>query len=86
MAIAEFINDVNNSWKTIKYGIGQSANASGDNAREFEIKKLLLTTADGKQTFNIEDMILDFQYHESIESSFLRCDISILDAIDFNLK
>mgnify|MGYP001186646907 FL=1 len=86
MAIAKFIDDITESWKTIKYGISQDMNQSGDNAREFHIKKLLLKTADGKKTYNIEDMILDFQYHESIESSFIRCDISILDAIDFNLQ
>ena len=86
MAIAQFINDVEGAWKTIKYGIGQDMNQSGDNAREFTIKKLLLTTANGKKKFNIEEMILDFQYHESIQSSFLRCDISILDAVNFNLN
>ena len=47
MAIAQFINDVEGAWKTIKYGIGQDMNQSGDNAREFTIKKLLLTTANG---------------------------------------
>ena len=86
MAIAKFIDDLTESWKTIQYGISQDMNQSGDNAREFHIKKLLLKTADGKKTYNIEDMILDFQYHESIESSFIRCDISILDAVDFNLQ
>ena len=56
MAIAQFINDVEGAWKTIKYGIGQDMNQSGDNAREFTIKKLLLTTATDMGEAGVDDV------------------------------
>ena len=83
--VIEYINDVKTAWQRISYGaspFGGSFNA--DNARDFEIQKLQLETANGKKLYDITEMVLEFQYHESIESSFLRCDISILDAIDWN--
>ena len=87
MPVVEFINQVAQTWESITYGItgGEgSGTFDKDNARDFEIQKLLLETADGKTVYDMTEMVLEFQYHESIESSFLRCDISILDAIDWN--
>jgi hypothetical protein len=87
MPVIEFINNVANAWETISYGI-TGGTGSGtfdkDNARDFAIHKLQLETADGKTVYDMTEMVLEFQYHESVESSFLRCDISILDAIDWN--
>lgn len=85
--VVEYVNDLKTAWATIKYGIagdqgGGTYNA--DNARDFDIQKLQLETSDGKKLYDMTEMVLEFQYHESLESSFLRCDISILDAIDWN--
>ena len=85
--VVEYINDLKTAWATIKYGInapGGGGTYNADNARDFEIQKLQLETADGKKLYDMTEMVLEFQYHESLESSFLRCDISILDAIDWN--
>ena len=87
MPVIEFINNVANAWEKITYGISEgegSGTFDKDNARDFHIQKLQLETADGKTLYDMTEMVLEFQYHESIESSFLRCDISILDAIDWN--
>ena len=48
------------------------------------VNKIELVTMDDKK-WNIEEMVMDFEYLESIESPFLRCDFTILDAVDFNL-
>ena len=87
MPVVEFINQVAQTWESITYGITNgegSGTFDKDNARDFEIQKLQLETADGSIVYDMTEMVLEFQYHESIESSFLRCDISILDAIDWN--
>lgn len=52
-------------------------------SRQYELKKFDLTLRGGK-TYDIRDLVVDFEYHESIESAFLRCDITIIDAVDFN--
>ena len=53
------------------------------NNRAFELKKMEIELVN-EEVFDIQDLVVDFEYHESIESSFLRCDFSILDSIDFN--
>ncbi len=89
MAYLELANDISGAWKKISYGVtpGSALNAT-DSPREFKIDKLQLTllTPEGNDgdTFDITELVLSFNYHESIESSFLRCDISILDSVDFN--
>lgn len=52
-------------------------------SRVFRIKKIELTTL-FDQKFDIRDLVADFEYHESIEAAFIRCDINIVDARDFN--
>lgn len=54
------------------------------NSRGMTVNKIELITMDDKK-WNIEEMVMDFEYLESIESPFLRCDFTILDAVDFNL-
>ena len=89
MAYLELANDISGAWKKISYGVtpGSALNAT-DSPREFKIDKLQLTLLTGEgndgETFDITELILSFNYHESIESAFLRCDISILDSVDFN--
>ena len=86
----ELINDITGAWKKISYGVTPSSSLqAGDSPREFKIDKLQLTfLKDGKDgdTYDITELVLEFSYHESLESPFLRCDISILDAVDFNSK
>tara|TARA_B100000427_G_scaffold98542_1_gene81055 strand:+ start:15197 stop:16768 length:1572 start_codon:yes stop_codon:yes gene_type:complete len=53
-------------------------------SRKYELKKLDITMSNDK-TYNIKNIVMDFTYHEAIDASFLRCDFSILDAVDFNL-
>ena len=89
MPFLELINDINDAWSKISYGVTPEGSLqAGDSPREFKIDKLQLTIVDEKggddETFDITDLVLQFSYHESIESSFLRCDISILDSVDFN--
>lgn len=52
-------------------------------SRQYKIKKLDIELANGK-SYDIRDIVADFQYHEAIESPFIRCDFTILDAVDFN--
>lgn len=52
-------------------------------SREYELKKLTITTDDG-DVIDIKSLVVDFSYHESIESAFVKCDFTILDSIDFN--
>ena len=54
-------------------------------SREMTVNKIEIITKDDKK-WNIEEMVMDFEYFESIEAPFLRCDFTILDAVDFNLK
>tara|TARA_B100000902_G_scaffold77010_1_gene81771 strand:- start:270 stop:1781 length:1512 start_codon:yes stop_codon:yes gene_type:complete len=89
MPFLELINDINDAWSKISYGVTPEGSLqAGDSPREFKIDKLQLTIVDEKggddETFDITDLVLQFSYHESIESAFLRCDISILDSVDFN--
>jgi hypothetical protein len=51
-------------------------------SRQYKIKKLDIEVS-GK-SYDIRDIVADFQYHEAIESPFIRCDFTILDAVDFN--
>ena len=88
MATLELINGITDAWKKISYGVTPSSSLqAGQSPREFKIDKLQLTFLDnGKDgdTFDITDLVLEFSYHESLESPFIRCDLSILDAVDFN--
>lgn len=52
-------------------------------SRLFKIKKFELTTITD-ETFDIRDIVADFEYHESIDAAFIRCDFNIVDAVDFN--
>ena len=54
-------------------------------SRDMTVSKIEIVTKDDKK-WNIEEMVMDFEYFESIEAPFLRCDFTILDAVDFNLK
>ena len=89
MPFLELINDINDAWSKISYGVTPEGSLqAGDSPREFKIDKLQLTIVDEKggddETFDITDLVLQFSYHESIESSFLRCDICILGRFEFN--
>tara|TARA_B100001250_G_scaffold374473_1_gene361331 strand:- start:54 stop:1562 length:1509 start_codon:yes stop_codon:yes gene_type:complete len=93
MAFLELVNDLTGAWSKISYGVTpEGAIQAGDSPREFKIDKLTLTEVKGDKegsdgdTYDITDLVLSFSYHESIESSFLRCDISILDSVDFNSR
>tara|TARA_B100000427_G_scaffold289580_1_gene265367 strand:+ start:10166 stop:11575 length:1410 start_codon:yes stop_codon:yes gene_type:complete len=57
---------------------------ASQNSRGMTVNKIELVTMNDKK-WNIEEMVMDFEYMESIESPFLRCDFTILDAVDFNL-
>ena len=57
---------------------------ASQNSRGMKVSKMELELMNGKK-WNIEEMVMDFEYFESIESPFLRCDFTILDAVDFNL-
>lgn len=59
--------------------------APAQNSRAMKVQKIELETITPKKKWNIEEMILEFVYYESIESPFLRMDMTLLDAIDFNL-
>ena len=52
-------------------------------SRQYKLKKLEIKLAGGDSK-DIRDLVADFQYHEAIESPFIRCDYTILDAVDFN--
>ena len=53
-------------------------------SRDYTLNKLSIMLRNEKK-YDITDMVIDFEYHESIESPFLRCDFTIIDAVDFNL-
>ena len=38
----------------------------------------------GERVFDMAAIVASFKYVESIESPFLRCDITVVDATDFN--
>ena len=59
--------------------------AQNKQSRDYDLKKLSIALRNGK-SYDITDLVLDFEYHESIESPFLRCDFTIIDAVDFNLN
>ena len=52
-------------------------------SRQYKIKKLEIELIGGDKK-DIRDLVADFEYHEAIESPFIRCDFTILDAVDFN--
>ena len=52
-------------------------------SRQHELKKIELELVGG-EAYDIRDIVADFTYYESIESPFVRCDFTIVDAIDFN--
>ena len=54
-------------------------------SRDYTLDKLSIMLNNDKK-YDITDMTIDFEYHESIESPFLRCDFTIIDAVDFNLN
>lgn len=53
-------------------------------SRQYKIKKLEIELIGGGGTKDIRDLVADFEYHEAIESPFIRCDFTIVDAVDFN--
>lgn len=58
-------------------------------SRHHELRRLDIICHEGtsaEKKYNIEALVMDFQYHESIESPFLRADFTIIDAVDFNLQ
>ena len=52
-------------------------------SRLYQLNKMELVTIEGDK-YDIRDIVIDFVYTESIDSPFIRCDFTILDAIDFN--
>ena len=52
-------------------------------SRLYELRKMSLENAAG-DVYDIRDICVDFAYYESIDSPFIRCDFTILDATDFN--
>ena len=52
-------------------------------SRQYKIKKLEIELIGGDKK-DIRDLVADFEYHEAIESPFIRCDFTIVDAVDFN--
>ena len=56
MPVVEFINQVAQTWESITYGITEgdgSGTFDKDNARDFEIQKLQLETADGSTVYDL---------------------------------
>ena len=80
MALPEILQQFHNSLTQIEYGPGEEVY---EDPRKFELKKLEMEMVNGDK-LDIGNLVVDFEYHESIESSFLRCDFSIFDAVDFN--
>jgi|TARA_Y100000033_G_scaffold5128_1_gene4263 hypothetical protein len=54
-------------------------------SRQFELKKITLTTNSDKE-MDIKAMVPDFKYYESIEAPFCRLELSMVDSVDFNLN
>tara|TARA_B100000029_G_scaffold145514_1_gene140706 strand:- start:2011 stop:3489 length:1479 start_codon:yes stop_codon:yes gene_type:complete len=80
MGLPEVLQQFHNSLTQITYDPGEEVY---DDPRKFELKKLEMEMVSGDK-LDIGQLVVDFEYHESIESSFLRCDFSIFDAVDFN--
>ena len=85
MPFAEIISAIDDSWRKIQYGQSQNRGEmyAADKPREYVLDKLEIEMIGGKK-YDIRELVIDFAYHESIESSFLRCEFSILDTLDFN--
>ena len=85
MAFQKLITALDGSWRSLQYGQYQGSNEmyAADKPREYVLDKLEIKMLKGKK-YDIREMVIDFAYHESIESSFLRCEFSILDTLDFN--
>ena len=85
MPFAEIISAIDDSWRKIQYGQSQNRGEmyAADKPREYVLDKLEIEMISGKK-YDIRELVIDFAYHESIESSFLRCEFSILDTLDFN--
>ena len=80
MGLPEVLQQFHNSLTQITYDPGEEVY---DDPRKFELKKLEMEMVSGDK-LDIGQLVVDFEYHESIESSFLRCDFSIFDDDDFN--
>ena len=85
MAFQKLITALDGSWRSLQYGQyqGTSEMYAADKPREYVLDKLEIKMLQGKK-YDIRELVIDFAYHESIESSFLRCEIAILDTLDFN--
>ena len=85
MPFAELISAIDDSWRKIQYGQSQNRGEmyAADKPREYVLDKLEIEMISGKK-YDIRELVIDFAYHESIESSFLRCEFSVLDTLDFN--
>ena len=57
--------------------------APARNNAEMVITKMQITMMND-DVYDIRDMVAQFKYYESIESSFLRAEFTMIDAIDFN--
>ena len=82
MVLKKFIDEATGAWRNVSYGLNREDSFESGSPREYILKQLELETHDGDK-FDIENIVVDFSYHESIESAFLRCDISIVDAVNF---
>ena len=83
MPFQEIIDDLTGAWTRVTYGMRREDMNLGEGAREFRLDKIEVKLVNGKK-YDIRDLVIDFGYHESIESSFLRCEINIFDTVDFN--
>ena len=54
-------------------------------SKDYKLKDLTLVTQDGEK-WDIRDLCMELNWYESIDSPFIRCDISILDAVNFDEK
>ena len=82
MSLPEVLQAFHNSLTEITYNPGEEVY---EDPRKFELKKLEMEMSSGDK-LDIGNLVVDFEYHESIESPFLRCDFTIIDAVDFNLN
>lgn len=57
---------------------------SNRKARAYDLSKFDITLNSG-DTKDIRDIMVAFKYYESIETAFTRMEITIVDAVDFNL-
>tara|TARA_B100001094_G_scaffold292878_1_gene312386 strand:+ start:2945 stop:4483 length:1539 start_codon:yes stop_codon:yes gene_type:complete len=82
MAIKKLLDAVTGEWRNVSYGLTREDTFQSGSPREYLMKQLELETIHG-ETFDIENIVVDVAYHESIESAFLRADISVVDASNF---